>query len=1151
MSTTFLRRSACALMLMLFCFALGAGTASAQSEASSGQIAGAITDSTGAAVPNATVTVTNKETGLTRTATTSDDGLYTIPLLPTGTYTVTAQAGNFAETKLENVIVNVGRVADGNVTLGVGGVQESVTVSAEAIQVTRNESDAVVNETAITNLPINGRRFQDFITLTPTAQVDPQRGQISLSGQKGINSNINVDGVDYNQPFFGGIRGGERSNLAFTIPQEAIKEFQVVASGYSAEFGRSTGGIVNAVTKSGDNDIHGSAFYLLRPKKLARGNEYTEALQEQRLTAAGVDATLAPTQHQFGGSIGGPIIENKLFYFGAYEQQKFNAPRQIVFGIPGSFGSITLNAAQQGVLDFYRAEQTGYDLTNDAFAGLGRIDWNINNENRFNIRFSGSKNEAENAVSRGETSLDPTTTQSLTTNGTEKNQTKIGVAQLVSSFGAKAVNELRLQGAREDRPRISNSELPQIATSFATFGATNFLPTTQFDTRWQVADSFTYITGNHNVKFGGEYSRLLANQRFGFNQFGGYALSIGSTAQNVADALQRLSNTVVPQAGANQAILGRFDDNRARYNRQIGNLEAEFEGQELAFFGQDSWRISPKLSINYGLRIEQQYNPTPEISNTQIVNVVRNTRFPVRGAGYDPSEIPDSGWQLGPRVGFAFDPEGQGKMVLRGFAGYYYARTPLIVLADSTNNYRNPPANVSTTLPFTGFNQTTFNTFLNSPAGAQYRAITGCDPAAAAGSDARNRCTPNTVFRQFAIIGVNLNSSPLSNLPILSPEQVSSIASGLGLNPNPFVGAQVTGHAEDFKNPRSFQFGFAFEREVARNFTVGIDYAHVKTDRIQRNRDLNLPAPLTAQQYVDFLRTNNTAANFNTMLANGTIDQILQSQRTYIAINTPAGLTFPGGSVTTRQRPTQSQQGFALGAVQVRESTAKSLYRGLTFRTRYNHRRAQLNAYYVFSRSLGDDDNERDAGGVAYADAYDLRREYGPSRLDRENQFVANPVFFLPHGFEVSSAIRLRSGNPINVTSGADLNGDGVNNDRPLLVPGLTYRRNDFRNRSIYDIDLRLQKGFSFGERKRLVFSSEFFNLLNRSNIIFPSPNTATSSGQAGQFCGQASQLCGLNGVTNANFLRTTDPVTGAILVNNTNPGSQVFQMQVGARFQF
>jgi Carboxypeptidase regulatory-like domain len=1164
MSKPFLQRSACALMLMLLCCALGVSTAWAQSESSSGQIAGVITDSTGAAVPNATVTVTNKETGLTRTATSSDEGLYTIVLLPPGTYTISAQAGSFAETKLENVVVNVGRVADGNVTLGVSGVQETVTVSAEAIQVTRNESDAVLNETAITNLPINGRRFQDFITLTPTAQVDPQRGQISLSGQKGINSNINVDGVDYNQPFFGGIRGGERSNLAFTIPQEAIREFQVVASGYSAEFGRSSGGIVNAVTKSGDNDLHGSAFYLLRPQRLARGNEYTETLQAQIATrAAGVNATLAPTQHQFGGSIGGPIKENRLFFFGAYEQQKFNAPRQIVFNINNDFpAGATTDAAQlvtlAPVLAFYRGEQTSYELTNDAYAGLGRIDWNINNAHRFNIRFSASKNEAENAVSRGETSLDPTTNQALSTNGTEKNRTRIGVAQLVSSFGSNAVNELRLQAAREDRPRISNSELPQILTGFATFGATNFLPTTQYDTRYQVADSFTYLAGNHNIKFGGEYSRLFANQRFGFNQFGGYALSIGNLPQNVYDTMLRLASTptiipapaTAPPNTPPTVIIGRFDDTRARYNRQIGNLEAEFEGQELAFFGQDSWRLSPKLTVNYGLRVEQQYNPTPETTNTQIVNVVRNTRFPIRGSGFDPSDIPDSGWQVGPRVGFAYDPEGQGKMVIRGFAGYYYARTPLIVLADSTNNYRATPANVSTTLPFLGFNQNTFNTFLGTPAGQSYLTITGCNLTGTL--EQRSRCTPNSVFRQFAIIGVNLNNSPLNNLPIISPAQISSIASGLGLNPNPFVGATVTGHAEDFKNPRSFQFGFAFEREVAKNFNIGIDYAQVKTDRIQRNRDLNLPAPLTAQQYVDFLRTSNTAATFNGLVTNGTVGQILQSGRTYIAINTPAGLPNPpAGAVLTRQRPTQSQQGFALGSVQVRESTAKSLYRALTFRARFNNRWTQLNAYYTLSRSLGDDDNERDAGGVAYADPYDLRREYGRSRLDREHQFVANPIVFLPHGFEVSSAIRLRSGNPLNATSGADLNGDGVNNDRPLLVPGLTYQRNDFRNRPIYDVDLRVQKGFSLGENRRLTFSSEFFNLFNRVNLIFPSAATATSvPGGAGQFCTIASQLCGLNGVASNNFLRTRD-ANGVILTNATNPGSQVFQMQLGARFQF
>src|ERR1700730_15499061 len=914
----------------------------AQSQAGSGQIAGQVTDTNGAGVPNATVKVTNKGTGLVRSATTSGDGLYTIVLLPPGTYTVVGEATGSAPATVDDVVVNVGRTADTKLTVGASGVQATVLVTADAVQVTRNESDAVLNETAISTLPINGRRFQDFVTLTPTAQVDPQRGQISLSGQKGINGNINVDGVDYNQPFFGGIRGGERANLAFTIPQESIKEFQVVASGYSAEFGRSTGGIVNAVTKSGDNSLRGSAFYLLRPSRLALGNVFTQRLQTQ-LTARspGLTATLAPSQHQFGGSIGGPIKEYNLFWFGSYEQQRFRAPRQILFtNFP--LTGVTLNAAQQAVLDFYNAEQVGYTLTNDAYAGLGRFDWNVNDSHRFNIRFSASKNDALNAVSRGETSLDPTTNQSLTTNGTEKNKTKIGVAQLVSNFGANTINELRLQYAREDRPRFSNSDKPQIFTGFGTYGPTAFLPTTQYDTRYQLADSITHIVGIHTMKFGGEYSRLFASQVFGFNQFGAYSLSSGSTATNISGTLLRLSSSVTP--GTN-AILGRFDDTRARYNRQIGNLQASFKVQELAFFGQDSWRITPKLSINYGLRVEQQYNPTPEANNTQIINVVKNTIFPIRNSGYDPTTIPDSGWQWGPRAGFAYDPEGKGKMVIRGFAGEYYARTPLLVLAGSVNNYRLPPGDVSTTLPFTGFNQTTFNTFVASAAGAPYRTITGCDPAAALNSDLRNRCTPNSVFRQFAIIGINLNSSPLSGLPIISPDQISGIASGLGLNPNPFVGATVTGHAEDFKNPRSFHWGFGIEREIARGMVVGIDFSNVVTSRVQRNRDLNLPAPLTAADYVAFLQANNTAANFTTMTNNGTIADILRSGRRFVAINTPAGLTFPSGSVTTRPRPTQAQQGFALGPVQVRESTAKALYRSLTLRARLSRKRVQLNTY--------------------------------------------------------------------------------------------------------------------------------------------------------------------------------------------------------------
>ncbi|MCY7347313.1 MAG: carboxypeptidase regulatory-like domain-containing protein, partial [Pyrinomonadaceae bacterium] len=1109
----------------VFCLLLSVGQIFAQ--AGTGSITGIVADSTGAVIPNAMVKLVNVNTGLENTATASGDGIYNFTLLQPGNYALTVTSGSFAEQKIQ-VEVQVGRTTDANFTLGAGDVSATVEVTAEGVQTTSSNSDAVISETAINNLPINGRRFQDFVTLTPSAQVEGSRGQISLSGQRGINGNVNVDGVDFNQPFFGGIRGGERSNQAFVIPQEAIREFQVVAAGYSAEYGRSTGGIINAVTKSGTNSLRGSLFYLYRPEQLSRGNEYTKALETQRLSALGITATLAPTQHQFGGSVGGPIVKDKLFYFASYEQQRFRAPRQVLFGsLIGS--GFPLPAGDRGIeaFDFLRTLETSYEQTNDAYALLGRIDYNINNSNRANIRFSFARNDANNAAATGETVLDPTTNSALSANGIERNRNYIGVGQILTNLSAEAVNELRVQYAREERPREANTLAPNVflGANFGQFGSRSFLPTTQFDTRFQVADALNVVYGNHTFKFGGEYSRIFANQQFGFNQFGAYSLATGGTTT----ILRNLSNTRDLVTG----FLGRFDDSNARYARQIGNRQTEFTVQELAFFGQDSWRVTPKFTLNYGLRVEQQYNPSPQADNSNIINVVQNTIFPIRGKSFDPTQVPDSGFQFGPRLGFAYDPAGDGKTVIRGFSGIYYARTPGLIFADTVNNYRATPGNVSTTLPFTGFSQTAFNTFLGTTAGAPYLAITGCNPTGTAAQIAL--CTPNTVYRQFAIAGINLNTSSLAGLPNVTPAQIATIAGGLGLSSNPFVGATVTGHAEDFKNPRSYQFGFGIERELAKGFIFGVDFSHVKTDRLQRNRDLNVPSPLTGEEYRAFLQANNTPARYQTMVATGIIDQILISGRTYIALSTPGGFVgptganifFPTGSVTTRLRPTNdpalnpnAANRLALGAVQVRESTAKSLYQGLTFRTRLVRKWGQLNAYYTLSKNESDDDNERDAGGVAYANPYNLRGEYGNSRLDRKHQFVANPIFFLPYGFEVSSAIRFRSGTPINAYAGADLNGDSVFNDRPLASYGVEFRRNIFRNSNLYDVDLRVQKGFKFDERRRLTFSAEFFNVINRPNIVFAFPGTNSTSGALGQYCSVGSQLCGVNGSTNVNFLQ-------------------------------
>lgn len=1126
------------LIIAMFCLLLGIGQVFAQSQGSTGSITGVVSDSTGAIVPNASVTLTSQATNATQTVTTSGDGIYRFVLLQPGKYTVKTSASNFAEQKLD-VEVQVGRTTDANFTLGAQDVSATVEVTAEGVQSTTSNFDAVQNETAIQTLPINGRRFQDFVTLTPTAQVDPSRGQISLSGQRGINSNINVDGVDYNQPFFGGIRGGERSNQAFTLPQESIREFQVVAAGYSAEFGRSSGGIVNAVTKAGTNEFRGTAFYLLRPQKLAKANKYADALKEQRLSqivvngVQGVDATLAPTQHQFGGSVGGPIKKDKLFFFGSYEQQRFRAPRQVLYG---NLVGLVPTASQTEAFNFYRSNEVPFQQTNDAYAALGKIDWNINDSNRFNVRYNYSRNSALNAVATGETALDPTTTNSLATNGTEKNRNNIVVAQLISNFSPTVVNEAKFQFAREDRPRIPNVIVADINTSIGVYGTRNFLPTTQFDKRIQAVDNVTIIKGNHSIKFGGEFSNIYAAQTFGFNQTGVYTFAGLTSTTGILDAVG-ITRTAT--------FRGRFDTTTARYNQQIGNLEAAYTVRELAFFGQDAWRVTSKLTLNYGLRFEKQFNPSAEANNTPVLTAIQNASFPMLGGGgINPAQIPDSQNEWAPRVGFAYDPKGDGKTVIRAFAGMYYARTPLLVLAGPFNNFRDPAGDLSVTLgsnafSATGFNQTTFDT--QNP---QYVTIVG-----------GTGFTPNTVYRQFAILGIDLNTRSLGSLPTLTTAQVGAVATALrNATTNPptnlgvFQNASFTGINPDFKNPQSFQFGGGIERQIANGIVVGLDYSQVNTVYLQRNRDINLPGPVSLSAY---LQANNSAAVFAAIDPN-----VYNSGRQYIGIVRGAGIpttVLVNGVSTAVNVPTRARPVASVGSIQLRDSSARSLYRALTFRVNVNKKWGRINAFYTLSKSTSDDDNERDAGGVLYDNPYDLTSEYGPSRLDRRHQFVANPIFFLPHGFEVSSAIRLRSGVPVNAIVGADLNGDGLSNERPFLVPNAEIRRNAFRNRNLYDVDLRIQKGFRLGENRRLILSSEFFNVFNFSNIQIGSTNTT-------RYCANSTQDCGYNGITNINFLQVREQSTTAVINNNpsfgkiivaNNPGSQVFQMQLGARFQF
>ena len=285
-----------------------------QADANKSQLFGTVLDPKGAVVPGAAIKIRNTATGFSRELTSSSEGQYRAVQLDPGPYEVVARSAGFSATTLTGLQLTVGASINIDIQLQMQATTQSIEVADTMMNIALPAPSASISSQAIENLPINGRRFQDFATLTPTVQVDPARGQLSFAGQRGINGNIMVDGADYNQPFFGGIRGGERANFNFTIPQSAIQEFQAVSSGYAAEYGRSTGGVLNVITRGGTNDLHGDAFYQNRNRAMSADNpiflrQPSESLQ------------------QFGGAVGGPVIKDRLFYFGAWSTSA-NTPGQ-------------------------------------------------------------------------------------------------------------------------------------------------------------------------------------------------------------------------------------------------------------------------------------------------------------------------------------------------------------------------------------------------------------------------------------------------------------------------------------------------------------------------------------------------------------------------------------------------------------------------------------------------------------------------------------------------------------------------------------------------------------------------------------------------------------------------------------------------------
>jgi len=754
----------CALFVSLAPFT--ARPAAAQAQATTGTIEGVITDATGSVLPGVTVVLSNPATGFTRELVTDAGGRYRGLALPLGTYTITAELAGFSKASRGDVALAVGQTLRLDFTLSVGGVAETIEVLAgtPVVETTRAEQTALIDERSVSNLPINGRNFIDFVKLAPTVGIvqGPDGAELSINGQRGIYNNVMIDGADANNPFFGEQRGGQRPK--YIISLEAVKEFQVVTDGASAEFGRSAGGFVNMVTKSGTNQVQGSAFYFGRYGGLL--SENSDGTKDQDFS-----------QHQFGGSIGGPIRRDRSFFFLAWDQNEEARKKS-----KAAFDDPAINPTGEGrrLLDLLATRfgapdeggaQNPLPQTNDARVFLGKMDLNMSSAHRASVRYAYSWSEQVNGTF-------DVPTWTISANGVEKDSSHSIVAEFHSVFSAGLLNEARVQYAREPRPRpYTGPDLPDTAIanfpggvdrSFR-FGRPFFLPVIPAtDQRVQAANNVTMVRGAHLIKLGGEVNWTTMNQTFvgfargryiftgGMPQFEAFVTDPTSPAalSSFVLYLQR-----VPLGGRSIADSGTQD---------IPVLEP-------AFYLQDKWSLRPNLTLNAGLRWEGHKSPgmlTPP-SETPFAKYLSDPRFPT-----DTGEIPDdwTGWQ--PRVGLTWDPAGDGRTVLRGSAGLFKARTPGLIWA-------NP------------------------------------------------RTANGVIFANH--VGV-IVQTPGGNFNFGVPSFPNLVDTRDFVNANPGI-AVVD---KDFKNPQSFQWSVSAERELIPNLAVGAAFNYANTIHLSRFYDPNV-----------------------------------------------------------------------------------------------------------------------------------------------------------------------------------------------------------------------------------------------------------------------------------------------------------------------
>jgi hypothetical protein len=744
-------------------------------DSATGSIAGTVFDPNGGHVAQASVVMVNTGTAARYSVTSNAEGRFALALLPPGDYSARVEAPGMSPEVTPQLHIDVGGAAEIEFHLKLAGAQETLTVSAAPMLVETKPSavSTLLDERAINDLPLNGRRFSDLALFSPGVTQDPRsltsatNGDLSFGGIRGFQNTFLVDGGDYNNAFFAQARGRYRTPYNFST--EMVQEFRVSSNAYGAEQGRSGGAVVNVVTKSGSNHLHGTAFYYLRDSSLGATNPFLSFKPHNR-------------QQQVGGTVGGPIKLNKVFFFTGFDQHVFRVPNVVQFlngssqlrpqsgtdAIPGDYeatdSALVFAAAVQ--LSSLTGEYPAAQIGNSAYA---KLDINISPRHQLGLRVNTTRYWGSNNVFLDPAS--PVTYDSISNNGQELVATETVNLALTSGLGMRWLSHFRAQFSRDRQQSYTNSSdvLIKIPTILDAIGRSSMLPRETREHRVHLADTISVEGPRHALKFGGDALITKIFDFFPSQQSGEYLFY----------PIKVNPFTFEPQMGALQLTPLRAYAHQVPhyYLQNFGSAISHPDTNEYAAFAQDTMRLTNHLAVNLGVRWDLQTFTTK--------GLLSNPLFPPAG------KVPFQPYNFAPRAGLAYSLGNRRPLVVRAGYGIFFVRIPQIY--NSVIQTENGVTNS--------------HLFLN-----------------------KNSYYDRQVFPTYP--------NPLVTCPLYA--QNCALPAGFTQG----VTHEVSAFATNFVTPRVQQSSITFEKEIVSRTTVAVSLLNVRGEHLIRALDVNLPQPL-------------------------------------------------------------------------------------------------------------------------------------------------------------------------------------------------------------------------------------------------------------------------------------------------------------------